>query len=547
MAEEKKRIVRRKKETEEKVEIPMETAENMTAEKYAAQTNEESNVKQSGEMSAESSKDENLQEKTNKPGRRLVVTRGRSLRIQKPGEKKPRVKAGSETVDAGSMETAAEFRTEAAQDIAAEATEERKQPEEVQKETELHTEAEAASVPSEEPRERVLPTKPCRGILEIMPENYGFIRSENFLPGESDVYVNPALIKRYGLKKGDIIQGLSHAKNPTEKYNALSFIETVNEKPLSALMHRRPFEQMTPIFPRERIRLEDTDTRASTSLRILDLLAPIGKGQRGMIVSPPKAGKTTLLKQVAKSIVRNQPAMHLLILLIDERPEEVTDMKEEVEGGNVQVIYSTFDETADHHVRVAEMTIERAKRLVEQGEDVTILLDSITRLTRAYNLSQPASGRTLSGGLDPAALHMPKMFFGAARNMREGGSLTILATALVDTGSRMDDVIYEEFKGTGNMELVLNRDLQERRIFPAIDILKSGTRRDDLLLTELEQKTVDIIHKRTADEKNGSIEEIISLFDRTYDNNEICDFLVNGKPLQRQGSRMVIKVNRSDK
>ena len=284
---------------------------------------------------------------------------------------------------------------------------------------------------------------PCGGILEVMPDGFGFTRSDNFMPGDSDVYVNPAIIKRYRLKTGDVIHGLSRAKNPNERYAALSYIETVNGKPLSEMFRRRSFESLTPIFPNQRIRLEVPGERTSTSLRILDLLAPIGKGQRGMIVSPPKAGKTTLLKQVAKAIVKNEPKMHLLILLIDERPEEVTDMKEEVEGGLVTVIYSTFDEVPEHHKRVAEMTIERAKRLVEQGEDVTILLDSITRLARAYNLVVPASGRTLSGGLDPAALHMPKRFFGAARNMREGGSLTILSTALVETGSRMDDVIYE--------------------------------------------------------------------------------------------------------
>ncbi len=398
---------------------------------------------------------------------------------------------------------------------------------------------------------------PCGGILEVMPDGFGFTRSENFLPGENDVYVNPAIIKRYRLKTGDVIKGLSRSKNPNERFGALSYIETVNGKPLSSLMYRKTFDQLTPIFPNQRIRLEVEGEKAPTSLRILDLLAPIGKGQRGMIVSPPKAGKTTLLKQVAKAIVKNEPKMHLLILLIDERPEEVTDMKEEVEGGLVTVIYSTFDEQPEHHKRVAEMTIERAKRLVEQGEDVTILLDSITRLARAYNLVVPASGRTLSGGLDPAALHMPKRFFGAARNMREGGSLTILATALVDTGSRMDDVIYEEFKGTGNMELVLNRELQERRIFPAIDIVKSGTRRDDLLLSELESKAVDIIHKRTYDEKAGAAEEVISLFDRTGNNEEVCQFIVNGKPVMRNSNsssgpnsggsnngRLAIKINR---
>ena len=379
---------------------------------------------------------------------------------------------------------------------------------------------------------------PCGGILEVMPDGFGFTRSDNFMPGDSDVYVNPAIIKRYRLKTGDVIHGLSRAKNPNERYAALSYIETVNGKPLSEMFRRRSFESLTPIFPNQRIRLEVPGERTSTSLRILDLLAPIGKGQRGMIVSPPKAGKTTLLKQVAKAIVKNEPKMHLLILLIDERPEEVTDMKEEVEGGLVTVIYSTFDEVPEHHKRVAEMTIERAKRLVEQGEDVTILLDSITRLARAYNLVVPASGRTLSGGLDPAALHMPKRFFGAARNMREGGSLTILSTALVETGSRMDDVIYEEFKGTGNRELVLNRELQERRIFPAIDIVKSGTRRDDLLLSELEQRAVDIIHKRVSDEKASSAEEVIQLFERTSSNEEVCQFVVNGKPIPSGSARM---------
>ena len=378
---------------------------------------------------------------------------------------------------------------------------------------------------------------PCGGILEVMPDGFGFTRSDNFMPGDSDVYVNPAIIKRYRLKTGDVIHGLSRAKNPNERYAALSYIETVNGKPLSEMFRRRSFESLTPIFPNQRIRLEVPGERTSTSLRILDLLAPIGKGQRGMIVSPPKAGKTTLLKQVAKAIVKNEPKMHLLILLIDERPEEVTDMKEEVEGGLVTVIYSTFDEVPEHHKRVAEMTIERAKRLVEQGEDVTILLDSITRLARAYNLVVPASGRTLSGGLDPAALHMPKRFFGAARNMREGGSLTILSTALVETGSRMDDVIYEEFKGTGNMELVLNRELQERRIFPAIDIVKSGTRRDDLLLSELEQRAVDIIHKRVSDEKASSAEEVIQLFERTSSNEDVCQFVVNGKAIPSMNTR----------
>ncbi len=399
--------------------------------------------------------------------------------------------------------------------------------------------------------------KSVRGILEVMPEGYGFMRSENFLPGDQDIYVNQQTIRRYRLRTGDMLQGLSRVQKPQEqRYGALIYVESVNGMPLGRAMHRTEFEKLTPIFPNRRLRLETEGEKAPTSLRVLDLLAPIGKGQRGMIVSPPKAGKTTLLKQVAKAIVKNEPKMHLLILLIDERPEEVTDMKEEVEGGLVQVIYSTFDETAEHHKRVAEMCIERAKRLVEQGEDVMILLDSITRLARAYNLLGTPSGRTLSGGLDPAALHMPKRFFGAARNMREGGSLTILATALVETGSRMDDVIYEEFKGTGNMELVLNRELQEKRIFPAIDIQKSGTRRDDLLLTELEQQALDIIHRETADDKKGGVEEVLNLFERSQNNTEVCEFLVNKRPFTRKpqgvqsgtvtagGKNLLVKVNR---
>lgn len=388
------------------------------------------------------------------------------------------------------------------------------------------------------------------GILEVMQDGFGFIRSENFLPGEQDVYVNPQMIRRYGLKTGDMIQGFSKSRNPQERYGALMYIETLNGLPLFKASHRVSFEKLTPVFPRERLHLEIEGEKSPTAIRVLDLLSPIGKGQRGMIVSPPKAGKTTLLKQIAKAIVKNEPAMHLLILLIDERPEEVTDMKEEVEGGLVQVIYSTFDETPENHRRVSEMTIERAKRLVEQGEDVTILLDSITRLARAYNLTVAASGRTLSGGLDPAALHPPKKFFGAARNMREHGSLTILATALVDTGSRMDDVIYEEFKGTGNMELVLNRELQERRIFPAIDILKSGTRRDDLLLSPLERDALDLIHRELSDDKKNSAEELLSLFERTENNTELCEFLVNRKPIvsesasMRQKSNLLVKVNK---
>ena len=319
------------------------------------------------------------------------------------------------------------------------------------------------NVPREEVRRegpRDTDAKEAHGILEVMADGYGFIRSENFMPGEQDVYVNSLMIRRFHLKTGDMIYGYAKSRNPQERYNALLYIETVNDLPVSAIFRRPDFDKLTPIFPDERIHMEREGKRVPTSLRVLDLLAPIGKGQRGMIVSPPKAGKTTLLKQIAQSILKNQPDMTLMILLIDERPEEVTDMMEEVVGDKVQVIYSTFDELPEHHKRVAEMTIERGKRLVEQGQDVCILLDSITRLARAYNLIVPSSGKVLSGGMDSAALHMPKRFFGAARNIREGGSLTILATALVDTGSRMDDVIYEEFKGTGNMELVLNRELQ---------------------------------------------------------------------------------------
>lgn len=409
------------------------------------------------------------------------------------------------------------------------------------------------NVPREEVRRegpRDTDAKEAHGILEVMADGYGFIRSENFMPGEQDVYVNSLMIRRFHLKTGDMVYGYAKSRNPQERYNALLYIETVNDLPVSAIFRRPDFDKLPPIFPDERIHMEREGKRVPTSLRVLDLLAPIGKGQRGMIVSPPKAGKTTLLKQIAQSILKNQPDMTLMILLIDERPEEVTDMMEEVVGDKVQVIYSTFDELPEHHKRVAEMTIERGKRLVEQGQDVCILLDSITRLARAYNLIVPSSGKVLSGGMDSAALHMPKRFFGAARNIREGGSLTILATALVDTGSRMDDVIYEEFKGTGNMELVLNRELQERRIFPAIDILKSGTRRDDLLLSPLEKDAADLIHRELASEKKTVVEETLSLFDRTVNNISLCETLVRGKTLQSSGriggEKAVIKINKNN-
>ena len=364
----------------------------------------------------------------------------------------------------------------------------------------------------------------ANGILEVMPDGYGFIRCENYLPGENDVYVAPSQIRRFGLKTGDIVEGNTRVKTQAEKFSALLFVKRINGYAPDVAARRRSFEDMTPVFPDQRIRLETPG--ASVAMRIMDLMSPVGKGQRGMIVSPPKAGKTTLLKEVAKSIKRSNPEMHLIILLIDERPEEVTDIKEAIEGPNVEVIYSTFDELPEHHKRVSEMVIERAKRLVEHGNDVTILLDSITRLTRAYNLVVPPSGRTLSGGLDPAALHMPKRIFGAARNMREGGSLTILATALVETGSKMDDVIYEEFKGTGNMEMVLDRKLSERRVFPAIDIPKSGTRREDLLLNQEELEAINIMRKALNSLKpEEAVDKILDMFSKTRNNMEFVNMV----------------------
>ena len=367
-----------------------------------------------------------------------------------------------------------------------------------------------------------------RGILEVMQDGYGFIRSANYLPGDNDVYVSPSQIRRFNLKTGDILEGNTRIKTQQEKFSALLYLSKVNNIDPMKIMHRKNFEDMTPVFPNERLSLECGKT--STAMRIMDLMSPIGKGQRGMIVSPPKAGKTTLLKQVALSVQKNNPEVHLLILLIDERPEEVTDIRESIEGENVEVIYSTFDELPEHHKRVSEMVIERAKRLVEHKKDVVILIDSITRLARAYNLTVPPSGRTLSGGLDPAALHMPKRFFGAARNMREGGSLTILATALVDTGSKMDDVVYEEFKGTGNMELVLDRKLSEKRMFPAIDILKSGTRREDLLLSKEEQEAVESMRKGLNGlRQEEAVDNILNMFSRTKNNEELIQMVKKTK------------------
>ena len=370
----------------------------------------------------------------------------------------------------------------------------------------------------------------ANGILEVLPDGYGFIRCANYLPGENDIYVSPSQIRRFNLKTGDILKGSIRIKTQGEKFSALLYVDSINGFTPSEGQRRYNFEDMTPIFPNERLRMERTG--GTVAMRIMDLLSPIGKGQRGMIVSPPKAGKTTLLKDVAKSILKNNPDMHLIILLIDERPEEVTDIKEEIRGSNVEVIYSTFDELPDHHRRVSEMVVERARRLVEHKQDVTILLDSITRLARAYNLCVTPSGRTLSGGLDPAALHMPKRFFGAARNMRNGGSLTILATALVDTGSKMDDVVFEEFKGTGNMELVLDRKLSEKRIFPAIDIVKSGTRREDLLLDEDEQAAVDNMRKAfNGMRSDEAVENVLNMFAHTKSNKEFVNLVKKNRIL----------------
>ena len=371
--------------------------------------------------------------------------------------------------------------------------------------------------------------QPACGILEVLQEGFGFLRSANFLTGQQDVYVAPSQIRRFGLRTGDMVDGFQKANPDDNKYDALIRINTINGVNPELCSHRPNFEKLTPVFPNSRLSMEVEG--GSTALRIVDLISPIGKGQRGMIVSPPKAGKTTLLKEIANAVTHNYPDMHLIILLIDERPEEVTDIRESIQGEHVEVIYSTFDETPEHHKQVAEMVLERAKRLVEHKQDVMVLLDSLTRLARAYNLTVTPSGRTLSGGLDPAALHMPKKFFGAARNMREGGSLTILATALVDTGSRLDDMVFEEFKGTGNMELVLDRKLSERRIFPAIDITRSGTRREDLLLTPDELTAVSTIRKSISGLKNDdAIEQILNHFVHTKNDAEFIETLPKVRP-----------------
>lgn len=371
---------------------------------------------------------------------------------------------------------------------------------------------------------------PVEGVLTIMEDGFGFIRGENFETGDDNVFVSPTFIKKFRLRTGDHIIGKKRKPRDNERYGALIFIDKINYLDTDMIRSRVTFEDLTPVFPDERVRLERQGE--SLAMRVMDLIAPIGKGQRGLIVSPPKAGKTTILKDIAISILRSCPKTHLIILLIDERPEEVTDIKEVVKGDNVRIVYSTFDEQPSKHKFVSEMTIEHAKRLVEAGEDVFILLDSITRLSRAYNLTEASSGKTLSGGLDPNALYMPKRFFGAARKTKERGSLTILATALVDTGSKMDDVIYEEFKGTGNMELILSRKLQERRLFPAIDIPKSGTRREDLLLDKEELSAVNIIRKDLLDYyRDDSIDSLIEMFIRTRNNKELVELINKNKKI----------------
>ena len=387
---------------------------------------------------------------------------------------------------------------------------------------------EPSETKAEGPAEHLDSGQMANGILEVIPDGFGFIRCENYLPGPNDVYVSPAQIRRFNLKTGDIIEGNIRVKTQNEKFSALLYIKSVNGVSPAEASRRRNFEDMTPIFPDERIRLETH--KGGVPMRIMDLVSPIGKGQRGMIVAPPKTGKTTLLKQIAKAVTTNAPDINLIILLIDERPEEVTDIKESITGKNVEVIYSTFDELPEHHKRVSEMVLERAKRLVEHKKDVIILLDSITRLARAYNLTVPPSGRTLSGGLDPAALYMPKKFFGAARNMREGGSLTVLATALVETGSKMDDVVFEEFKGTGNMELVLDRKLSEKRIFPAVDISRSGTRREELLLSKEELEAAYTMRKALNGMKaDEALERILDMFMHSEDNKAFVNMIKRTK------------------
>lgn len=373
-------------------------------------------------------------------------------------------------------------------------------------------------------RERPADAIEVKGVLDVMTDGFGFLRVENYMPSKGDIYVSPVQIKRFNLKTGDEIVGDCRPTQDEDKFSPLLFVKTINSDPLEIALKRRPFERLTPIYPKEKIKLE-TDNREKSAARIIDLIAPIGKGQRGMIVAPPKAGKTTIIKEIAQSITKNYPDIKLIVLLIDERPEEVTDIKRSIEGADV--IYSTFDQMPENHCKVAEMVLERAQRLVEQKNDVVVLLDSITRLARANNLTVAPTGRTLSGGLDPDALYRPKKFFGAARNIEEGGSLTILATALVETGSRMDDVIFEEFKGTGNMELKLDRILQEKRVFPAIDIIKSGTRREEDLLTNKEREVSYRLRREMGRNVNPEImQNIIKTLKNTKSNDEFVDLMM---------------------
>ncbi len=380
------------------------------------------------------------------------------------------------------------------------------------------------------------------GILEVLPDNgFGFLRGENYLSTPKDVYVSPTQIRRFNLKTGDKVSGIARMPKEEEKFPALIFVQHVNDDTPDKAIRRKPFEYLTPIFPQERIRLENG--QRNYAMRLVDLLAPVGKGQRGLIVAPPKAGKTTLLKDIANNIEANHPEVTLIVLLIDERPEEVTDMKRSIRG---DVVYSTFDQVPEHHAKVAEIVLERAQRLVEQNKDVVVLLDSITRLARAYNLTVPPSGRTLSGGLDPSALHKPKKFFGAARNIENGGSLTILATALIETGSRMDEVIFEEFKGTGNMELHLDRKLQEKRIFPAIDMHKSGTRKEELLQTPKELEAVWTIRKELSSQTTQDVaEQLINGLIRTKDNEEFIEYILRTYEKNKKNSMDAFSKNRN--
>ncbi len=424
------------------------------------------------------------------------------------------------------MEIEGETRRAIEEEEAEKAKQEAEIPENTESDDESESDGNVEYVEGNDAVNELLNTGDCKkaeGILEVHPDGFGFLRAENYLPGNKDIYVSMAQIRKFGLRTGDKVTGKTRPAKEGEKLLALLYIERINDETVKAARSRKPFEELTPIFPEERYTLENAKTARELSIRIIDLIAPIGKGQRGMIVSPPKAGKTVLLKKIANSITDNYPDTHLIVLLIDERPEEVTDMQRSIDG---EVVYSTFDEKPENHARISEMVLERAKRLVEQGKDVVILLDSITRLARAYNLTIPPTGRTLTGGLDPGSLYKPKRFFGAARNIEFGGSLTIIATALVETGSRMDEIIFEEFKGTGNMEIHLDRKLSEKRIFPAIELSKSSTRREDLLLTEEELAGIWNMRKVMAGGNSADVtEQLIGMMMKTKSNAEFLDRL----------------------